>query len=73
MHSSYGSVPIVQMPFMPSPLSCGYPLLFDLHLSLTLMRVTDSYLYEGIVAAAIEPSAADHDGISYIPGVLLFE
>ena len=28
------------------------------------MRVTASYLYEGLVATAIEPYAADRDGVS---------
>ena len=30
------------------------------------MRVTASYLYEGLVAEAIEPYAADRDGVSAV-------
>ena len=39
---------------MPSSLSCGYPHLFN--------PPFGSNWYEGLVAAAIEPYAADHDG-----------
>ena len=39
-----------------------------LHLGLILMRATASYLSEGLVAVAIEPYAADHDGVSAIGG-----
>ena len=35
-------------------------------MGLTSMRATASYSYEGLVAAAIEPFAADHDGVSGI-------
>ena len=31
-----------------------------------LMKMTSSYWYEGLVAAAIEPYAADCDGVSAI-------
>ena len=37
-----------------------------LHLGLTLKRATASYLYEGLVTAAIEPYAADRDRVSAI-------
>ena len=51
---------------------CHLPFLVDilafsiLHLGLTLMRVTASYSYEGLLVVAIDPYAADHDGVSAI-------
>ena len=48
---------------MPSSLSRGYPCLSSPWIGV-LLGESDSYLYEELVAAAIEPYAADRDGVS---------
>ena len=52
--------------FCHLPFLTGILTFSTLHLDLTLVRVTASYLYEGLVAAAIEPYAADCDWVSAI-------
>ena len=46
------------------PFLAGILIFLTLHLGLTLMKATASYSYEGLVAADIEPYAADRDGVS---------
>ena len=60
--------PVVNLFFFnsASSLSCGYPLLFDPPFG-SIFDESDCLLlesYEGLVAAAIEPFAVDHDGVS---------